>query len=214
MSSRWPQTQQDERSAYAPYDEAWRADDGSAGWPDAGFQDAGWQQPDDQGGWPAQDGWSAAPGRAQPAGRTAQAVAEAWAPPKRERPSAARGNDFEQDWSQSAGGFGDDADYEWIGYLTGGRSTRQPKPDTASAPPRDGSGRDAGGRDAGGRDAGGREARQRDRDRGATRRGGRSERLRSRRGHDHPESADAGRRAAPDDAGRQTAPPDGGGRRA
>ena len=80
MSSRWPQAQQDERSAYAPYDEARRADDGSAGWPDAGWQDAGWQdaglQQSDQGGWPAEAGWSAGPGRAQPAGRTAQAVAE------------------------------------------------------------------------------------------------------------------------------------------
>jgi hypothetical protein len=191
MSSRWPQGQQHQRSPYATYDQSWPPEgDGGQSWQDAGWQDAGWQDPDPQ-------QWSAGPGVARSGGRTAQAVADPWAPPRTGRQSS---DQDQRDWDQGAGGYGDDADLEWISYLTGGRSA-QPKPEAVPSPRPDVSG------------IGRREPRHRDLDRdrdrdGAARRGGRSERLRSRRGHDRPEPADPadpGREPGAGDAGRRAA---------
>ncbi len=193
MSSRWPQGQQDQRSPFATYDEDWPQDSGGAPpWPDAGWQDTGWQDPD-PGAYPGQ--WAPADGTAQPgtpADGTAPpgtpAVAEPWASDRQDypgqpyaapdRPQATRQRDdhaepYQQEWNQAAGGFGDDADYEWFQYLGQGRSAPA-KPDAVAAPP------------PGAARPGQRGSRQRDRDKASRRGGARSERPRSRRGHGRP----------------------------
>ena len=126
MSSRWPQGQQDQRSPYGTtYDEPWAEEsDGAQPWPDVSWQDTGWQDPGhgDQGPWASQPGASAAEpwatGAQDYADRLLGAPVRAPAGPQ---PSDHAG-DFQQEWNQSAGGFGDDADYEWFQYLSQGRS--------------------------------------------------------------------------------------------
>jgi hypothetical protein len=122
MSSRWPQGQQDPRSPYATHEGDWSQDDGS----DQPWQDDGWQAQD-------QSGYGDQPpspqGSARPAGRAAQAVAEPRAP-QRQRSGGRAAGEFQREWDQSGGGFGDDEDLEWISYLTGGGGgSVQPKPD-------------------------------------------------------------------------------------
>ena len=180
MTTRWPQDQQDQRSGYAAYDESWNqdSDGGQSG------QDAGWQ--DSDGGYGGQ--WSG--GSARRGTAVAQAVADPWAPARSDDSSAGPAprtsgrrpaGQFQQDWDQGAGGFGDDADYEWFSYLSGGRS----EPARPEADPRSGPGRSRDKRRDRGRDP------DADRDQPA-RRG-----LRGRRGHDRPAPPDPGRRPAP-----------------
>jgi hypothetical protein len=153
MSSRWPQGQQDQRSPYATYDEAWSQEGGA----EQSWQDDGWQaqdQHDYSGQWAQGADWQG-PEQQSRGGRTA--VAQAVAPERTRagRRSRNEPEDFYQgDWDQSGGGTGDDDDYAWFQYLSGGRSA-EPKP-AEDRPTR--SGRDSG------------------------RRGGRQERPRSRRG--------------------------------
>src|SRR6516164_6300565 len=120
MSSRWPQ---DQRSPYATWDEARPEEgDGAQPWLEVSWQDAGWQNP----GHGDQAQWA-----------TDSATAESWAPEREDypsqpyaapdRPPAApqpndHAGDYQQEWNQGAGGFGDDADYEWLQYLSQGRS--------------------------------------------------------------------------------------------
>jgi hypothetical protein len=130
MSSRWPQGQQEQRSPYATYDDAWpEENDGAQPWPDVSWQDP---EPGDQGQW------------------ATSAAGEPWGPQREEypgqphaaadRPSAAtqpsgHAGDYQQEWNQGAGGLGDDADYEWFQYLSQGRSAPS-SPDAPPAPPR------------------------------------------------------------------------------
>ena len=110
MSSRWPQGQQEQRSPYATYDDAWpEENDGAQPWPDTGWQDPGWPDPGpgDQGSWETSaDG--------EPWGSERQDDPDQpYAAPN--RPSAAPppggpGGDYQQEWNQGAGGLGDDAD--------------------------------------------------------------------------------------------------------
>src|SRR5208282_4548625 len=130
MSSRWPQGHQNQRSPYASDDGDWQQDNGSQ----QPWQDDGWQAQDQYG---YGDQRPSAQGSARPAGRAAQAVAEPRTP-QRQRSGGAGADNFQREWDQSGGGFGDDEDLEWISYLTGGRSV-QPKPD--QAPPERQSGR-------------------------------------------------------------------------
>src|SRR6202050_4602211 len=51
-----------------------------------------------------------------------------------------KADEFQSDWDQSGGGFGDDNDLEWISYLTGERPV-QPKPHEEDEPQRRSSGR-------------------------------------------------------------------------
>ncbi len=204
MSSRWPQDQQDQRSPYAPYDESWNQDNDAA----QPGQDAGWQEPDG-GGYPGQ--WSA--GSAQRGTATAQAVADPWAPARSDDPYAAPetrssarqpADQLQQDWDQGAGGFGDDADYEWFSYLSGGRSaSAKPEATPRPGPPDSGRSRD--------------KRRDRDRDRDGDREQPARRGLRGRRGHDRSAPApDLDYAAPPDrdrlddvtDPGRRAAPPD------
>ena len=157
MSSRWPQTEQDPRSPYATYDEAWPQDGGG----EQPWQDDGWQaqdQPGHSGQWaqdPYSGQWAQGSDWQGQTGRTAVAQAVAPARPRaggRSRNEAA--DSFQSEWDQSGGGSGDDDDYAWFSYLSGGRSA-EPKPDEGR------SGRS-------GRDS--------------ARRGGRPEKSRSRRG--------------------------------
>jgi hypothetical protein len=147
MSTRWPQGQQDQRSPYATDDEAWPQENGGA----QPWQDDGWQAPDQPG---YADQWAQAQGPARPGG---PAVAE----PSR----GAAASQYQREWDQSGGGFGDDEDYEWFHYLSGGRSA-EPKPDAVPSP-------------RPGRDS-------------ARRGGGRPERPRSRRGKGRPARDDPG----------------------
>src|ERR1700683_1310927 len=128
MSSRWPQGQQDQRSPYDTYDGDWSQDDAS----EQPWQDNGWQSQD-------QPGYDAAQGSGRPAGRAAQAVAEPRGPERRQS-RGRKADEFQSDWDQSGGGFGDDNDLEWISYLTGGRPV-QPKPHEEDEPQRRSSGR-------------------------------------------------------------------------
>ena len=204
MSSRWPQDQQDQRSPHATYDESWNQDSDAA----QPWQDAGWQDPDG-GGYPGQ--WSA--GSAQRGTAVAQAVADPWAPARSDDPYAAPGSrssarqpadQFQQDWDQGAGGFGDDADYEWFSYLSGGRSaSAKPEATPRPGPPDSGRSRD--------------KRRDRDRDRDGDREQSARRGLRGRRGHDHsavpPEpdarpAADRDRLDDVTDPGRRAAPAD------
>jgi hypothetical protein len=123
MSSRWPQGQQDQRSPYATYDEGWPQEGAS----EQPWQDDGWQDPEQFG---YADQWAQAQGSARPAGpAVAQAVAEPKAP-QRPQPRGRAADNFQREWDQSGGGFGEDDDLEWFSYLSGGRSA-QPKPDEA-----------------------------------------------------------------------------------
>ena len=142
MSSRWPQGQQDQRSPYGTYDGSWSQDDAS----EEPWQDNGWQSGDQTG---YGDQWPSAQGSARPAGRAAQAVAEQRAPERR-RSRGRTADDFQSEWDQSGGGFGDDNDLEWISYLTGGR-TAAPKPYEEDEPQRRSSGRQERGRSRRGR---------------------------------------------------------------
>jgi hypothetical protein len=134
MSSRWPQGQQNQRSPYAAYDEALPEGNGA-------------DQPSEGGGWQASgqsgygDQW--AHGSARHAGpAVAQAVAEPWAPPRQDfdgdprrpsgpAPSGGGAGQYQREWDESGGGFGDDADYAWFDYLSGGRSS-EPRPEEPS----------------------------------------------------------------------------------
>jgi hypothetical protein len=130
MSSRWPQGQQDQRSPYATYDEGWQQEGAS----EQPWQDDGWQDPEQFG---YADQWS----QARPAGpAVAQAVAEPKAPQRPQARGRAADN-FQREWDQSAGGFGEDDDLEWFSYLSGGRSA-QPKPDEAPPQRRSSGGQD------------------------------------------------------------------------
>ena len=132
MSSRWPQGQQDQRSPYGTYDGDWSQDDAS----EQPWQDNGWQSEDQKG---YGDQWPPAQGSGRPAGRAAQAVAEPRAPERRQS-RGRKADDFQSEWDQSGGGFGDDNDLEWISYLTGGRPV-QPKPYEEDEPQQRSSGR-------------------------------------------------------------------------
>src|SRR3982074_3307559 len=189
MSSRWPQEQQDQRSPYATYDESWsRSDEGPQPWQDSGWHDpesqnAGWQDPGQEG---YAEQWASAQGLGQPRGSAvARAVAEPLAPGRQDHPSqpvAPQPRDpaagaYQQEWDQSGGGFGDDADYEWFQYLSGGRPA-QAKP--AAVPVQRPSAPERGRPDP--RPERGEK----------TRRGARSERSRSRRAPARPAPADPG----------------------
>ena len=80
------------------------------------WQDSGWHDADGPG---YAEQWGAGQGFGSSRGSVAQAVAP-------------RADDYQREWERSAGGFGDDADYEWFEYLSGGRSA-QPKPADAPA---------------------------------------------------------------------------------
>src|SRR5215470_9350624 len=77
------------------------------------WQDSGWHDAD------GAEQWGAAQGFGSSRGSVAQAVAQ-----QTRNPAA---DDYQREWERSAGGFGDDADYEWFEYLSGARSA-QPKP--------------------------------------------------------------------------------------
>jgi hypothetical protein len=199
MSSRWPQGQQDQRSPFATYDEDWPQDgDGAQSWQDAGWQDTGWPDPNaDPGQWasaegtpgpgtPAAEPWASAPGRPQAAPRSGDLA-----------------DPYQQEWNQSAGGSGDDADLEWFQYLSQGRSAPA-KPDPApAAPSRDSKPGQRGwrqrDRDKPSRRGGARSERSARPDRSErsgrpdrSERSGRPDRFRSRRDHDRPALADPG----------------------
>jgi hypothetical protein len=141
MSSRWPQGQQDQRSPYATYDEGWQQEGAS----EQPWQDDGWQDPEQFG---YADQWS----QTRPAGpAVAQAVAEPKAPQRPQARGRAADN-FQREWDQSAGGFGEDDDLEWFSYLSGGRSA-QPKPDEAPPQRRSSGGQDRRSRRGRGRSA-------------------------------------------------------------
>src|SRR5215469_5309327 len=138
MSSRWPQGHQDQRSPYATY-EAWPEEsDGAQSWPDVSWQDSGWQDSDhgNQGQWGGSDPGGAAVEDPWGSQRQDYAGQQPYAEPDRPAatpPSSAQTDDYQQEWSQSAGGLGDDADYEWFQYLSQGRSAPS-KPDPAPPP--------------------------------------------------------------------------------
>src|SRR5215469_1013995 len=108
MSSRWPQETEDVQQ----------------------WQDSGWHDADGPG---YAEQWGAAQGLGSARGSVAQAVAPR--PAVRQQPGkpGARQTrnlgaaNYQREWESSAGGSGDDADYDWIEYLTGAGSA-QAKP--------------------------------------------------------------------------------------
>src|SRR5260370_36372124 len=147
MSSRWPQEQQDQRSPHAMHDESWsREGEGVQPWQDSGWQNPGWEDP----GWQDPDGqgyaeqWAPAQGFGQASGSgVAQAVAQPRArgrddhvrqPVAQQRRDPAA-EEYQREWERSAGGFGDDADYEWFDYLSGGRSAKAKPADVPAQRP-------------------------------------------------------------------------------